>query len=79
MLNQAQRRSATWVGDTKSNQWFIDSKSMSSPGIEPGSSQPQCEILTTVRTRPADEGHITVHNVSYLRVFYEHYTLREGR
>ena len=25
---------------------------MSSPGIEPGSSQPQCEILTTVRIRP---------------------------
>ena len=25
---------------------------LSSPGIEPGSSQPQCEILTTVRTRP---------------------------
>ena len=25
---------------------------MSNPGIEPGSSQPQCEILTTVRIRP---------------------------
>ena len=30
----------------------ICGKVVSSPGIEPGSSQPQCEILTTVRTRP---------------------------
>ena len=32
---------------------------MSSPGIEPGSLQPQCKILTTVRTRPAKSLQIT--------------------
>eukprot|EP00985_Skeletonema_marinoi_P016323 scaffold8737_cov96-Skeletonema_marinoi.AAC.3 len=36
----------------KEEDWLYPLIIMSSPGIEPGSSQPQCEILTTVRTRP---------------------------
>ena len=36
---------------------------MSNPGIEPGSSQPQCEILTTVRIRPIKFGHFLIHEV----------------
>ena len=35
---------------------------MSSPGIEPGSLQPQCRILTTVRTRPKAEPIPTTYN-----------------
>lgn len=35
---------------------------MSRPGIEPGSVQPQCTILTTVRSRPTSARHIAVHD-----------------
>lgn len=34
---------------------------MSRPGIEPGSMQPQCIILTTVRSRPTAAEHIAIH------------------
>ena len=33
---------------------------MSRPGIEPGSMQPQCTILTTVRSRPIAAGDISI-------------------
>jgi hypothetical protein len=41
---------------------------LSRPGIEPGSVQPQCTILTTVRSRPIETIDITVH-ILYSRYF----------
>ena len=40
-------------------------KEVSSPGIEPGSLQPQCRILTTVQTRPFVVAIIKIHKDAF--------------
>ena len=55
------RRAGTLLSDMIRKRYFgphgigANHCNVSSPGIEPGSSQPQCEILTTVRTRPISQ------------------------
>ena len=45
---------------------------MSRPGIEPGSPQPQCGILTTVRSRPKSSEKINIQNTHFLLSIYKH-------
>ena len=44
--------------------------SLSSPGIEPGSPQPQCGILITKRTRPIILINIQIYKHNYLILIY---------
>ena len=38
-------------------------QNLTRPGIEPGSKQPQCFILTTIRSSPATNDDITLYNL----------------
>ena len=55
-----------WVLVCEECRWeyhIFEKSFVTTPGIEPGSTQPQCVILTTVRCSPIGAGVITIYKL----------------